>query len=97
MRGEEMTGEQLSEESEVLSDLASDLDSIGFEFCEHEVSGEHHRKVVETLSRLEDQLVHLRKMVGGRQESRARGQQDVFRDQRMGAAKEMVANLGGKG
>ena len=92
-----MTGEQLSEESEVLSDLAGDLDSIGFEFCEHEVAGERHDKVVETLARLEDQLVLLKEMVGGRRESGARGQQDMLRDQRMGAAREMVANLGGKG
>ena len=91
-----MTGEQLSEESGVVSDLAGDLDSIGFEFCEHEVSGEHHDKVVETLARLEEQLALLRKMVGGRRESGARSQQDMFRDQRMGAAREMVEASGGK-
>ena len=85
-----MTGEQLSEESEVVSDLAGDLDSIGFEFCEHEVSGDHHDKVVKILSRLEDWVVQMKGMVGGRRESTVRCPQDLHRDERTAAAKEMV-------
>ena len=92
-----MTGEQLSEESEVASSLAGDLDSIGFEFCEHEVSGDHHDKVVEILSRLEDWMVQMKGMVGSRRESTVRSQEDIYNDERRDAAREMVANLGGKG
>ena len=84
-----MTGEQLSEESEVVRDLASDLDTIGVEFCEHEVTGDHHDKVVEILTQMEEQMVQLRKMVGGRRESTVRSQQDVFSDEQRAFAKEM--------
>ena len=84
-----MPGEQLSEESGVVSDLAGDLDSIGFEFCEHEVSGDHHDKVVKILSRLEDWVVQMKGMVGGRRESTARSQQDAFSDEQRAFAKEM--------